>query len=245
MLIAPEIHLVGSGQFGFQITDLMDCNVYLIDAGSEAFLIDAGGGVQPELIVKQIEQSGISTDKITRLLLTHIHGDHAAGASYFQQRYGWKVIVSKEAAPWLEAADHDKTSLNAAIAAGVYPENFKYEPCPVSRSVEDGDRLEIGNVRLQVIETPGHSRGHVSYVWERQGQRLIFSGDVIFAGGKIVLQQTWDCVIQDYAKSIERLHELNIDALFPGHGPFITANAARHIAMAHSKFARLELPPNL
>lgn len=245
MKIADNIYLVGSGQFGMQMSDLKDCNVYLVDCGDEALLIDAGGGVQPQAIIANIEQSGIALERITHLLLTHVHGDHAAGAGYFQQTYGWKVVVSEEAAPWLEQGDMDKTSLNQAIEAGVYAQGFSYPACPVSRTVQDGEEIRVGAVKLQVLDTPGHSRGHVSYLWEKEGKRCLFSGDVIFSGGKIVLQNTWDCNIQDYAQSIAKLHRLNIDALYPGHGPFLHTQAWRHINMAHEKFTQLDIPPNL
>lgn len=245
MKISYNLYLVGSGQFGMQLSDLKDCNVYLVDCGEEAVLIDAGGGVRPQAILSNIEQSGIPLERITHILLTHVHGDHAAGAFYFQNTYGWKVIVSEEAAPWLEQGDRDKTSLNQAIEAGVYARDFSYPACPVAGTVQDGDELRIGSFTFRVIDTPGHSRGHVSYLWEKEGKRSLFSGDVIFAGGKIVLQNTWDCVIQDYARSIARLHGLKIDALYPGHGPFLNTLAWKHIEMAHEKFVRLDIPPNL
>jgi hypothetical protein len=55
----------------------------------------------------------------------------------------------------------------------------------------------------------------------------------------------WDCCIEEYAATIAKLHEMSIDRLFPGHGPFLLSRAHVHIERAHNCFERLEIPPNL
>lgn len=245
MRITDRVYIVGSGKFGMQLSSPMDCNVYLLDGGTECALVDAGSGMEPERIVGNAELAGIPMDKVRHLLLTHVHGDHAAGAHYFHSHHGLQVIVSAEAAPWLEAGDMDKTSLNAAKAAGVYPENFSFPACAVQRRVTEGDTIRVGDLVLKVLNTPGHSKGHVSYLFEENGRSSCFSGDVVFSGGKIVIQYIWDCIIQEYAESIAKLAELRIDRLFPGHGTFLLSGAYRHIELANASFKRLEIPPNL
>jgi glyoxylase-like metal-dependent hydrolase (beta-lactamase superfamily II) len=179
------------------------------------------------------------------LLLTHIHGDHAAGAYYFHKEYGLKVYAAQEAAPWLEQGDMERTSVNAAKRAGVYEADFQYPACPVAGHLLEGDRIKVGELELQVLDTPGHSRGHVSFVMEEGGFRSLFAGDTIFANGKIYVQNSWDCSIQEYAASIAKLHELKFDRLYPGHGTFVVNRAGEHIARAHRCFEQLDLPPNL
>lgn len=245
MRLTENVYLVGSGQHGMQTSHLMDCNVFLVDGGTECALIDGGGGVEPERIVANIERAGIGMARVKRLLLTHLHGDHAAGARFFRDRYGVDVIASAEGADWLEQADEEKTSLAAAIRAGVYPADFVYAPCPVAGRVRDGDTVRVGALSLQVMDTPGHARGHVSYLLEEGGRRSLFAGDVVFAGGKVVIQLIWDCIIPEYAASVARLHQLRLDRLYPGHGPCLLSEAHRHVAMAHGCFEKLQVPPNL
>ncbi len=245
MKIADRVYLVGSGAYSCELSHSRDCNVYVIDGGGEYAMIDAGSGIAPELIVARIEACGIPMAKVTRLLLTHIHGDHAAGAYYFHKEYGLKVYAASEAAAWLEQGDMDKTSVNAAKRAGVYDIEFQYPACPVAGHMSDGDRITVGDLELHVLETPGHARGHVSFVMEEGGARALFSGDAIFANGRIYVQNCWDCSIQDYASSIAKLHELQVDRLYPGHGAFVMNRAGEHIAQAHRCFERLDLPPNL
>lgn len=245
MRISSRVHMVASGRHGLQMTHEIDCNVYLLDGGSECALIDAGGGVEPERIVANIAASGVRPELIRKVLLTHAHGDHAAGARYMCDFYGAELIVAAEAAPWLASGDMKMNSLQEAIEAGVYPEGFRFPACPVGIAVREGDRVKVGDIELSVLETPGHAQGHVSYLWDSGEGRAIFVGDVIFAGGKIVLQATWDCSIQAYAATTAKLHALAIDTLYAGHGAPVLSRAHRHIERANDCFLRLELPPNL
>ncbi|MBB6693397.1 MBL fold metallo-hydrolase [Cohnella xylanilytica] len=245
MKIADKVYLAGSGKYGMESSDPTDCNVYLLDGGSECALIDAGGGVDPERIADNVRRSGFAMEQVRWCLLTHAHADHAAGARYFRERYGMRVVASEEAAPWLENGDMERTSLDHAKRGGVYPADFRFPACPVDRTVRDGDRIRIGDIELTVVDSPGHARGHICLLWERGGERSLFSGDAVFAGGKVVIQYVWDCDIPAYAKTVAKLHSLGVDRLYPGHGPFLLSRAAVHIEKAHACFERLDVPPNL
>lgn len=245
MRISERIHLVGSGKFGMELSDPTDCNVYLADGGAECALIDAGGGVDPERIAARIERTGIGMGRVRTCILTHAHADHAAGARYWRERYGMRIVSAAEAAPWLARGDMDKTSLNHAKRGGVYPPDFAFPSCPVDLAVGEGDTVAVGDLSLEVIDAPGHSRGHIALALTEEGARSLFAGDTVFAGGKIVAQYVWDCNIEEYAATIAKLNRMRFDRLYPGHGPFLLSRAYQHIAKAHLCFERLELPPNL
>jgi hypothetical protein len=119
MQISERVRLVGSGELGFQTSHLLDCNVFLLDGRTEHALIDAGSGVEPERVVANVERAGVPTDRVKRLLLTHAHGDHAAGARFFRDRLGVEVTCPEEAAPWLEQGDLEKPSLRLAKEASL------------------------------------------------------------------------------------------------------------------------------
>ena len=148
-------------------------------------------------------------------------------------------------APWLERGDLEKTSVRAAMGTGFYPEDFRYDACPVASPVAEGDTVVVGDVELRVLETPGHSRGHVSYLWTEDGQTALFGGDAVFAGGRILIQNIWDCSLQEYAATIGRLDGLGLDRLYPGHGPVLLSEAHEHVRPAHLAFENLGVPPNL
>jgi glyoxylase-like metal-dependent hydrolase (beta-lactamase superfamily II) len=63
--LAERIHLVGSGSFGFDLTDPYDCHVYLLDGGSELALVDVGAGMGAERIVANVERAGFDPQRIT------------------------------------------------------------------------------------------------------------------------------------------------------------------------------------
>lgn len=248
MKINDCVYLVGSGKTGMQISHKLDCNVYVLDGGNgEYALIDAGAGIQPERIITNIESNGIKMENIKYLLITHIHGDHAAGAAYFKKNYGMKIVMAEEVVKWFETGDMDKTSINQAIAAGVYPENFEYPICNVDYAVNEGDTVKVGDIKIEIIETPGHSRGHISFLWKdnENGKKSLFSGDAVLAGGKIILQNIWDCNISEYAETMNKLNQYKIDRLFPGHGISLLESAYNHIDSSCKCFNQLGIPPNI
>jgi hydroxyacylglutathione hydrolase len=243
MELTPHIHLVGSGGMGFDLTDSHDCHVYLLDGGTEAALIDAGAGYSADEIIDQARASGIEADRIRLLLLTHGHADHAGGAHALCERLPHlKVVASREVAQWLRDGDETRISLDMGKKAGFYPQDYRLEPCAVAREVHEADRITVGDVCLEVIETPGHSHGHISFKSTVDGQVILFAGDLVFYGGQISLQNIWDCEIPSYAESMSKLDGAGIDVLLPGHLAVTLRTGQRHIDAANTLFERVYVP---
>ena len=242
MKVTERIHVVGSGRAGFNLTDALDCHVYLLNGGDEYALIDAGAGIAPEQIVERIEEDGLDPDRVRYLLLTHAHADHSGGAAWLRERLGLTVVGSKETAQWVGSADERAISLDVARRAGVYPEDYRFAACPVETTLDEGDSFRVGAVRLTVVATPGHAKGKLSFVFREGGQVSAFTGDAIFPGGKILLQDIWDCSVQESCRSIERLHALDLDGLYPGHVGFSVQRGREHVETAMAKVRQL-VPP--
>src|SRR5215471_5549245 len=117
MKIAERIHLVGSGQLGFSLTDDFDCHVYLLDGGDEYALIDAGGGREPDEILARIEADGLDLRRVRKVLLTHAHADHAAGAAALRERLALEVLASPTVAGYVREGDERAISLDVARRA--------------------------------------------------------------------------------------------------------------------------------
>lgn len=245
MKIADRIHIVGSGQTGFNLTDDYDCHVYLLDGGTEHVLIDAGGGRDPDTIGRLIAETGLDRRCIKRLLLTHAHADHAAGAAGLRKRHKLRILASPEVAEIVAAGDSHAASLDAAKRAGGYPPDFAYPPCPAEGTLTDGTKIQVGDLEIEAIATPGHAVGHLSYLWRHNGKTSLFCGDALFFGGHILLQDTWDCSVQDSLRTVERLSALSIDGLYPGHLTFAINNGHREVARAMEHIAKLVPPPQL
>jgi len=243
MRLTEGIHVVGSGSLGFDLTDSFDCHVYLLDGGDELALVDAGAGLSAEAILDNVRRDGHDPTRIRHLILTHAHGDHAGGAARLHSLLaGPAVYISAARAEALRTADAEAISLNDAKRAGIYPPDYRFEACDVDIELVDGDEIAVGSLTLRALDTFGHADGHVSLLLEHSGRRCLFAGDVVFHGGKILLQAIHDCRLDALIRSLRRLRDLEVDALFPGHLAFSLAGGQRHIERANEVLDRLLIP---
>ena len=102
-------------------------------------------------IIKALEREGW---QLTDILITHHHGDHVGGVAELKQKYNCRVV-----------APHDKTT---AIAN-------------VDLRVANADVVRIGNLLARVLETPGHTLDHISYVFDNE--KAVFAADTLFSIG--------------------------------------------------------------
>ncbi len=245
MKLSDRIYLVGSGLQGFGLTDDYDCHVYLIDGGDELALVDAGAGMGVSEIVRNIREHNFDPGRVRHLLLTHPHGDHAGGAAKMSEAlHKPRVYMHADCAPFLREGDEVAISLEAAKRVGLYPTDYHYEACEVDVELHEGQMVTVGDLKIQTIATPGHCKGHVAFLLKHGGQTALFGGDLIFFGGKILLQNTWDCDIRAHLDSLIKLRDAQIDALFPGHLTFSLKNGQRHIDAALKIVDGLLVPPN-
>lgn len=100
------------------------------------------------------------------ILLTHGHFDHIGGVRDIKKEYGCKVVISSVDAPMLSSG-------KASLAAFCGAEQNDTKP---DITVQDGDEIELGTLKIKVLSTPGHTSGSVCYV---VGDAL-FSGDTLF-----------------------------------------------------------------
>lgn len=247
MRIGPRLALVGSGRAGLGLTSPWDCNVYLLEAGGQALLIDAGCGLEPGRILARIEAAGVDPAQVGQVLLTHSHADHAAGAAFFASQAGAGIACPAPSADAVRAGDEQASGLALARAAGGYPPDFTYPQIPVHQEISDGDVVRLGPLTITAVATPGHSYDHVSYLLhdpDGDGPAL-FGGDVLLTDGRVLLLATPDCRLDAYAASIRRLAALGLRGLLPGHGAFTLADGSRAVTTAAGYFERLVPPPSL
>ena len=246
MRLAERVYLVGSGTQGFDLTDPYDCHVYLIDGGSELALIDVGAGMGAAAIIENVKRDGFDPARIRHVILTHGHGDHAGGAARMRSMLGEpSVYASGGIADALRRADEKAISLEAAKLAGIYPMDYRMVPCSIDHELEEGATVSVGDVVLSVLDTPGHSDGHVSLLMEDSGRRMLFAGDVIFFGGKVLLQNIHDCRLDALINSLRKLRQLDVTSLLPGHLTLSLKDGQRHIERANQALDRLLIPEGI
>ena len=85
----------------------------------------------------------------------------------------------------------------------------------------------------------------LSFLMTSEDRTNLFSGDTIFHGGKILMTNVYDCDFQQYVKSIQKLRNLSVDALLPGHLSVVVSGGQSHIQKALDCLGRMVLPPNI
>lgn len=246
MQLQDRVYLVGSGVMGFDMTDPYDCHVFLIDGGDELALIDVGAGLGVGQILRNVQGAGFDPGRIRHVIATHGHADHTGGLRAMLDALDSPTVHAEgETARRLREADEDAFGLAVAKAGGYYPDEYVLAPCEVDSEVREGDEIAVGDLRLEVIETPGHCDGHISLLCSHEGRRTLFSGDSIFHGGNIFLQNVFDSRLDKQIETLRKLRGLEIDALFPSHLSFSLSNGQRHIERANDALDRLALPNQL
>jgi len=215
-----EVHNIGGAGF--------DSNIYLILDDIVA-LVDAGTGMNFELVRRKLANLGLKPGDVELVINTHCHFDHAGGDRDFVEA-GGEVAIHELEAGLLRRGDRTVT---LAEGFGARP-----KPIEVARELREGDRIELGELVLEVLHTPGHTAGSICLHERERG--LLFSGDTVFCGGvgRVDLP-TGDA--RALLKSLERLTKLEVRRLLPGHGPVGEGSADRYIKAAH-RLMRGELP---
>ncbi len=242
MKIMKDVYVVGGGEYGIGLSHPLDCNVFLLDCGDEAVLIDAGVGRETERILRNAEAEGIPRKRIRRLFLTHGHLDHSGGAHALREACGAEVCMSEAEADSIEKGDEEAIGLAVARRSGVYPPDFRLAATAVQRRLSHGEKLTLGRFELQVLATPGHSRGSLCFLVNGGEKRMLFCGDTVFLRGLISLQNLPDSSLSDYKVGIRRLADLSVDSLFPSHFGFTINYGQAHINMASEALNSLGIP---
>lgn len=247
MKLTSDLHVVGGGYFGFGISGRLDCNVYVVNSGSELALIDPGMGMGRDFdtILDNIREDGLDPGRIRKLILTHYHCDHIGAAAEAQKRLDVEVFASAFAAPVIRVADEKAVALDVAKAANFYPDDFFLPACPVDVELVEGDIIKVGNLELETYETPGHCDGHLSFVMRGGDRTYLLGSDLVFWGGKVVWQNIHDCRIDAYAQSMFKMEKIEFDALIPGHLQISLTGGKVHVDAAAAAFRQLGVPPNL
>jgi glyoxylase-like metal-dependent hydrolase (beta-lactamase superfamily II) len=206
-------------------------------------LIDAGAGLGKASILENIRAHGFALESIEYLFLTHLHADHAGGAAGLREAMPHlKVLTAKDMAFALREADEKAIGLEAGKKGGYYEADYRFEKCPVDLELVEGQVVQVGSMAVKAWETPGHCAGHLTFVMEDAGQTVMFSGDNLFFGGKILLQPLPDCDLQLHIRSLAKFAGWGIDVFLPGHGCFSLKNGQRHIDEALSWPERCLVP---
>ena len=203
-----EVHKVSGAAF--------DGNVYLV-LDEKPILVDAGMMAGPTL--KNIKKF-IDPAKIELIVLTHCHHDHSGAAPALKEATGARLMLSEK-----EVGCIGDELASVAYLFGQQAPEYK-----VDETLKEGMVLDIGEWKLEVMETPGHSTGSLC-LYERT-EKVLFSGDTVFPDGNIGRTDMFGGSTDELVHSIQRLTELDVKVMYPGHMDITSQNVNRQIQMS-------------
>jgi len=187
-----------------------NCFVVRGEGSGKALVVDPGE--EPERILAEIEQTGATVEAI---LITHCHFDHVGAVAPLALATGAPVYVPEIEVPVL-----------ADIMSFTMPGFGPYESYQADEVVKGGESLELAGLTLDVLFTPGHSPGHVTYAV--RDEEALFSGDVLFQGsvGRVDLPGGDGPTLLRSIQSLLDAHPAET-AVYPGHMGTTTLGAER------------------
>lgn len=185
-------------------------NCYVVESEGEAVIVDPSCMTKQEIsaVVDYISQNGF---EIRHLLLTHGHIDHIFGCNALSEAYQLEWRIHVDDAPLLE---------NAPLQAEMFGIPLDTPNSP-GAALADGDQISFGRMKLDVLHTPGHSPGSVSF--SNQKENYVIAGDVLFRGS-IGRTDLWKGSLPVLMQSIfQKIVPLGDDvSVYSGHGPETT-----------------------
>jgi glyoxylase-like metal-dependent hydrolase (beta-lactamase superfamily II) len=199
-------------EMNYQAGRRLGVNVYLIDGGNEFVLIDVGFLDDVGEIVELIRRMDFKLSTCKLLIATHADVDHVQGAARAKELLKTKVAAHPDAVAPLEAGDPILT-FASITAQGV---DLPMPRCKVDVKLNEGDVVKVGNLRLHVWHTPGHTKGQLSF---KLGN-LLFVGDNIYKDGCVgVIDAHHGSSIPEFLESLKRIQRDDAEFLLPSHGP--------------------------
>jgi len=187
---------------------------YLIIGSESALLFDTGNGIGDiRAIVDQL------TDKPVQVLNSHSHFDHIGGNHQFEKILSPSTRFSLENSSG-DDSEQVRTEVSAdalckGLPEGVTAETHSIKPYSITAAVKDGDIIDLGRRKLEVLMIPGHTDDSVALLDEESG--LLWTGDSFYEGPIWLYAPETD--LAAYEKSLARLVDLvpQLTALFPAH----------------------------
>ena len=188
-----------------------NCYLFRHEGSDRALIVDPGD--EPDRLLHAIDELGVTLDGI---LLTHTHFDHVGAVAPVAEATGAEVWV-----PEIE-----KPVLADIMSFVPWPGFGPYDSYDAEHTLKGGEKLELAGFEIDVMFTPGHSPGHVTF--SIPDQEVIFSGDVLFQGsvGRTDLPGgDWATLLESIRSLVDNLSEDT--TVHPGHMGLTTLGAER------------------
>ena len=178
--------------------------ISLLRAGDRNMVIDTGPASRRALLLQALGSHGLSVEEIDTVILTHLHWDHCQNTDLFKNA---RIAVHPKELDYARNPARGDTSAAWYIADMLGKMNVE----PVS----DGDEIAEG---VSVLDTPGHTKGHLSVLAEVGDEKVLVAGDALPDGGAVKRRMPynifWD--MDEAADSVEKILDSS-SVFYPGH----------------------------
>jgi hydroxyacylglutathione hydrolase len=190
-----------------------NCFLVRLDGADRAVIVDPGE--EAPRLLDAIESQGLTLDAI---LLTHTHFDHVGAVAPIARKTGAPVYCPQLEVPVLQDV----------MAYVPWPGFGPFDSWDPEHTVAGGETLALAGLEIDVVFTPGHSPGHVTYAIRTPSRTELFSGDVLFQGsvGRVDLPGgDWPTLARSISTLLERFDDDT--PVYPGHMGITTLGAER------------------
>ncbi len=210
------------------------CASHLIDTGDGLILLDVPCGSGYPGLLHNIEKLGYKADDVKYIVLSHAHTDHYGCSAALKARTGAKVFMGRVDAEDMLGNPERTKRLDAGL--GMYN-----ECAPLDVLLDDGDIIELGNVKMRCVLTPGHTVGVMSHFWDMDvdgktvhvgiyggaGYGSLSTEGLKKFGQPLSMQQT-------FVESIEKVWDEPVDLMLGNH-PFHSDEYQKHFRSLEEK----------
>jgi glyoxylase-like metal-dependent hydrolase (beta-lactamase superfamily II) len=225
-LLAPGLWSLGQKMGG-------RVHAFLCDGGDELTLVDTLYDTDGARILRLIAKIGRRPADLRHIVLTHAHRSHlgglaalkrASGATIYAHEWEADIVAGERGAERVRLLPHRPLrtyipfQLFCALGIGKHP------PCPVDEFVKGGDRIGP----LELIDAPGHSVGHLAFVWH--DRKALLAGDAIATWpSDLPGWPSFTLNARKHRESLRRLVDVEPEILGVGHGPSILSGARARV----------------
>jgi len=243
------------------IKALKHINTYLIESDGERFIVDTGTPTEETIksLRGGLQELGLDFKDIDGIIVTHMHIDHIGNAGLIEKEAGTVVYMGSKEFEFvrffvLSQEESLRVISDLFEESGVPRDLVKvmlkkhpalsrrkhYEFIENIHLLNDGDIIKVGSKKLKAIETPGHSPHHMCFLIE--DEKLLFSGDHILfditPNISFPISENGD-PLGDYITSLNKVKDLDVDIVKPGHREQLTSLKKRVMELKHHHLNRL------
>ncbi len=205
------------------VSQMFDSNIIYVDGGERKILIDTGTGMYISELMKALDGLDVGLEDITDIILTHSHIDHIGGVLPILKEAEARVYLHMEEADRLNNGD---MQLTLAQSFGVDLPGLR-----IDVPLDEGQVLNLGDVRMTVLHTPGHSIGSICLMIEDLD--TLITGDTMFAGGSFGRVDFPTGDPRALVESLGRIAALDFSIAIPGHMSPVMHDAKRAAMLSH------------